>query len=194
MEQLNYGEDWDYAGARLRDSLVRTVNGEPLFVYAVRDDLSVSGCLLNSHNQEITVGLDDLDLSPVPLGYVNKDRSVSYVSRSPCRHYKQGLTNYTMNVRGSPVSLTSRFLANTIMGKYPSLECVMEDILTEESRAQAFSRNFCVRKLEGSKPALLYKSVPVGLISWNSDACRANFSLNDDCQYLNEVLEEETSV
>jgi hypothetical protein len=193
MEQLNYGDDWDYAGTRLRDSLVRLGDGRPFYVHSVREDGTVSGSLAGSPF-DTTASMDDLNLSPVPLGYVNKKRIVSYTSRSPTRHYKQGLTSYTLVAKGSPVSLTSRDLAKTIMGVYPSVESVMEDVLTEEKSAQAFSRHFCVKGRTNGNPLLMYKHKPVGVISWNSDACRANFSLDDDYKYLNEVLEEETSV
>lgn len=196
MEKLHYQGDWDYAGTRLRDTVVR-YEGEPVYVFSVSEENTAKIQVMGKGSQPYQwVPLDCLDLSPVPLGYTNTPSECSYTSRMPTRHYKQGLNGVNLDTgnAGSSVSFTSPCLYKTVMNNYPKIVDCFESIVVGESISRAFSRNFALTLGALSGLSLLFRGKEVGEITWNHEAQQPNYTLNNRYSYLQEMLEEELNV
>ncbi len=194
MEKLHYQGDWDYAGTRLRDTVVR-YGGEPVYVYSVDEDgMAEIQTMSKSNEPHKRVPMEDLDLSPVPLGYSNTTRGCSFTSRMPTRHYKQGLNGVNMQCRPSGVNHTSRSLYKTIMGIYPTVRDCFEALTTDEVDSISFSRNFALFQGLNGVMGLYFRNKKVGRFLWNHSAQQANYTLDNRYQYLQEMLEEELHV
>lgn len=98
----------------------------------------------------------NVDLSPVPLGWVNlTDNSIAYASRFPVRDWHVGLhpSNFSlvyaqpsMNIAGANHVFMFPQLANCIEGKYPSFKDALEIHHKNNGAnyAVAFSRSFAL--------------------------------------------------
>ncbi len=205
---------WDlqHAMSYLTGCIIRTTEGEPIVVlecFAPRDERDdqaarqpkfggITAAHLIMDGATIWVDKDRLDLSPVPLGFINITNAggrprVVYTSRLPARIWKVGLTNHS-------IILTAPYpdawqpaigavwkrscMADTIRGHFPSLQACQKAIRKDTRNDMlAFSRRFALRS--GNK--LYYKTLgePVGVL-------RAGVpDLFEDYQYLKEVLEED---
>lgn len=174
---------------RLADSLV-TYKQEPFYVNVIQGT-SLQGVLTSSQKmQVIRLPDEQLDITPVPLGYVNSNASCFYVRRLPHRRYKQGLNKYNiradslMNLRGL---LSSKYLASCIMGDYPSFEEAV-GLLNEGRERVAFSRRFALQREPIGLQFLEYRSERCGWVSKGEPV------LGEGFEYLKEELAKEINL
>ena len=189
---VSYENDWEYASAKLGGSIVR-YEGYPVWVVDVNDEYV---CLdkIPSNGGTFKVQLCDLDLTPLPLGFVNGDNTCSYIQRVPKRNdWKQGVRAANlMGLSSSSVNLNinSVDFVNTVLNKFPSIENCMEYIECGECDSRAFNRRFSLGTLVKEGFSLFYKNYRIGYL----DPMRAkSYTLDKECFYLKELLEESLS-
>lgn len=160
-----YYDDIEYASRRLTSTLVRKANGAPFYVIAVtkiKSDTICSGSNTLTNSIE-DVNLREIDLTPVPLGFVNYEGQMGYACRRPMRKdWKQGLSQTSLNVYGIDkrrLNLVS--LSDTVLGKYPTLKDSIEHVKLTRGAAMAFSRDFGLTN-SGKEIELIYRKYPVG--------------------------------
>jgi hypothetical protein len=120
-----YADDPDYASKRLNNTLVRLLNGDLFHVYRVAASdigaIGVSGTNYISGNK-MWVPLDDLDLEPIPLGFVNVDNNMVFTCRKPMRKdWRQGLSQNSLLTYGhiSGHDLNFKLLVQPVTNQYP---------------------------------------------------------------------------
>lgn len=134
--------------------------------------------------------VENLDLTPVPLGYINHSDTCCFSSRMPMRRdWKQGLrpNNFVMyslypELNMEVHEITRLYdIEDTCLNRYPSFrKCV--DYVEETHRASAFSRCFAVNE-DGN---LTYKGAKiVGKIE-----DERSITLEKKSTHLKEFLEE----
>jgi len=162
-----YHDDVEYAAKRLDSSLVRKSNGNPFYVNHTRKVGKGIFCegtdlLLN---QGADVALEDIDLTPVPLGFFNVAGKMAFACRKPMRKdWKQGLSSNSLILYGADKrDFSFNALVQSIMGLYPSYEEVLSYVRKTRNRSMAFSRDFGVSDKTGSLQ-LVYRKYPVGEI------------------------------
>lgn len=189
MSKIDYGKDFEYASTRLSGTIIRH-DGWPVYVHKVFYDTGCAKIYNILKDDYEVVPLSECDLSPVPLGFVNTDLQHFYARRSPCRFYKQGLTQNVLVVKNY-MSFNSPVIAKTIKGLYPSiLECA-EYIANEECVSKAFSRKFGLLKHKKKGAFKLeYIDRKVGEVAINQGANSFNLHLDEQYEYLKETLEE----
>ena len=184
---IEYGNDYGYAAQRLRNTVVKLKTGKPIQVQnigafgdLVYKDLQLG---LDSHGK-----VEDIDLSRIPLGYVNRKMDASYVMRKPLRRYKQGLNKENVICRrnGSrvinKVDISRREYTHMLIGQYPSLEQCLDFIMNKERNSMAFGRKWSLVLSKSKNPYLFYRANKVGHYDVNSG--EVNFMKGKE--YLNE--------
>ena len=130
-----YGKDYTYAQSRIQETIVRIAKtGEP--VYVLRVELTGLCTVVpiekdwGNPDNNILVPIDDLDLHPVPLGYINCRGQAVYTMRIPMRRdWKQGLRQQNCWSSGPMLyQLPMSSLKNCIMNKYPTFERACKDV------------------------------------------------------------------
>lgn len=171
---------------RLKGSLVRKGNEPVLVEDAIGNNkVAVYNCFTGNKEK---VGIEDLDLTPVPLGFVLTKNGLSYVSRKPTRKYKQGLTQENMRsvdvLEGveNRVRLHDESMINAIMGVYPSVEEAFQRCRNGE-KVVPFSRHWAVANHK-DELCVFHKTEVVGYVGDNSVV------LSPDKYYLKESLME----
>lgn len=191
LSSLNYGKDFQYASTRLRSSVV-LYGKEPVLL----GDIDGKGYVFVEYlvtGMVDRVPLDNLNLTPVELGYVNdignRDKAV-YCFRDPARLYKQGLTkeNFRRNDKMRS-SFKCATVGRTIKNIFPKISSCIEYLLNDELDKIAFSRDFALEKYK-EDILLIYRDTIVGVVLWNSIANNINYKLNIGYEFLQEVLEE----
>ena len=187
--------DEQHANSYLSGTIIR-VGGIPIYV----DQLSEGGRVekkwrMNYHiigDDEVNILFlpnEKIDMNPVPLGMMNFEESVFYVSRIPTRGWKVGLAPSNVsfyplgpagNGGGAP-PLISKELRKCILGQYPDFTGALKKIRAGKN-AIAFSRRFAI-----NGGSLLFKNgdKAVGV------AERQGPILFDNFQYLEETLQED---
>lgn len=140
---ISYNEDFNYAAQKLPGSII-SYKGSPVMVNHVCPVEGRVEAVIVGTARNIEAPLAEFDLEPIKLGYVNKTRDCVYTMRIPARHWRQGIRNNTLHVRGGRLNLNSRYLINCVRGIYPSMEDCIEAIETGECTERAFSRRFKV--------------------------------------------------
>ena len=182
-----YGQDYAYADNRLSGTIVRdAITGRPVKVFGVNQDGYAHVVYLDEmgtmNEEERVIKLEDLDVRPVPLGYVNFNGSLSYLYRIPVRRdWKQGLrANNCASVGLGLANIPGSNLSKTIMGVFPSFAEVKRTIKNNIGHAYAWHRHWAT---DGKR--LYYKRLDcVGTIF------RGKPKLTGKCAYLKEALEE----
>lgn len=141
-----YDGDIEYASSRLDQSVVRHLD-VPVMVGPIDRDGSVSLTRL-SDGHNYVAKLEELNLIPVDLGYVNYDNAAHYVMRKPIRRdWRQGLRHNNMVVRNGVPAGTIPWsnIAKTINNEYPTFE---DARLMMKGKRQlqsiAWCRDFCI--------------------------------------------------
>lgn len=154
------------------------------------------GHISSASIREINLDDEDVDLTPIPLGFLaNKlERNVvsPYLQRVPARSWKIGLTPehlLVVNPAGKKYSgnisqiLSSNEFKNTVIGEYPRYREIIAYFKEQPKNKSviAFSRTFAL-----SEKNILYKcfDVPVGTVKNNIPCLEKEFS------YLQEALNE----
>lgn len=182
---ISYGNDVDYAQAKLTDSVVK-VDNYPVHVLGVETSDSVRVKKLLDKNY-FYVKLNDLDLEPLRLGYANYGNEACYVTRLPQRSWKQGIRNSNMWSPKIRVPIESPSFVNLVLNNYPSLTLCLEYLDCVEVKTIAFSKHFALGLKEKRGFKVFYKNFAVGYLdpqkSWLP-------KLDDSKQYLKELTEE----
>lgn len=182
-----YEDDLDYAVRRLNNTLVRLNTGEPFYIS--RTNYNDAGVMVHRGQNMITdevteVPHSDINLEPVPLGFVNTDRDMVFVARKPMRRdWRQGLSHNSIVTYGKyrPDEINFRWLVQPITGQYPTFSRALTSIARKNSIA--FSRDFGITK-EGRELTLQYRHYPVGKVVDGVPV------LNDNKQFLQQHLAE----
>ncbi len=181
-------DEISYAQTRLQGTIVR-LGKRPVSVI----EISSTGLTAISYledNKTDSCKLNDLNIDPVPLGYVNTNKNSFYAVRMPMRNdWKQGLRE--INLRSSEGmkilnAVNWKMVARTIEGEFTPFKGCLNMTTKGEAEKQAFSRNFClVRNTEDSEtPFLYFKGVKnVGLVLNKKPV------LEDKFDWLNEMLQ-----
>lgn len=186
-----YGKDFGYANSRVAGTLVRLKkNNEPVLVQIVGN----SGiCIvtpaedIETREKDLRVHLDDLNLEPVPLGYVNNSGYAIYLQRIPVRRGpgNQGLTQANCGSSGERLwRFPAKSLRQCILGEYPTFAKAVEEAKVPRRNGSrkliAFNRHWAI-----SQDELYYKNtLLVGNI------VKGKPILNPKFNYLKEYLAE----
>lgn len=143
-------------------------------------------------DKEIDDTLDNYDLVPVPLGFVNLDNEWNrkatgsvYMSRTPIRQdWRQGFrmhqARFEYNDRGILPDLKS--IAATIEGNYPSLDEAAER--AKKVERTAWTRHFAL----DSEGGILYRGF--GLVGAFLNIKNREFKLNEKCHWVEDRLKQ----
>ena len=112
---IEYTQDAEYAGQKLSGSIVR-LNGRPIYIERVYSDGSVYATNFMGH--EVNCQLNELDLEPVPLGYINLKRDAIYGQRMPSRYYIQGLRNNNFTSLGGAYGYAPSSFSSSVFHDY----------------------------------------------------------------------------
>ncbi len=179
-----YGKDYAYADTRLRGTTVRKIDGGIPVLCEGINGRGECGLFNFETNAREVLHLDALDLTPVPLGFVNYRARAVYLARVPLRAgpRNQGLraeNSTTFHGQGYP---PMGAVSKTIINSFPSFANAFTASSKNKDSSCAWHRHWAV----GAGSILLYKAQgPVGTI--NKDK---HFVLKNDFQYLNEYLTE----
>lgn len=178
-----------YAADRLSDTVIR-YKGKTVYLshkgmwnYVALDLATRGSC-------DIDIRDKDVDISPLPLGYVNYQVNAYYVQRKPERRWKQGLSPTSVvfhrkGILGGADLVISKEFSDCVNNIYPSVGDTVNKLVVGEAASIAFSRDFCLVCNERGRDLILeYKGVTVG--TCNGEA----FRLNIKYSYLKEALEE----
>lgn len=167
---IMYGRDFAYAATRLARTIVRIAKtNEPVVVMGVSStngDCTISD-LESARTGEFNfqhIPLDDLDVTPVKLGYVNVSGDAIYLQRAPVRHGpgNQGLCQRNCLSSGPGLfEFPTDALRLCIMGRYPSYSKALAASKIKKRNGKektiAFNRHWAIR----AGKELLYKNKEV---------------------------------
>jgi len=175
---------------RLEKSLI-SYKTRPFFVLEIANERSIFLFGKDTRSRKpIVVRLPSVDLNirPVPLGYVNGVYKSWYVRRSPERKYKQGLSASNIRIKGPEMAMTrddfiqSVGLSKCVLNEYPSFENALSYV-RKNGGQRAFSRRFCIVRDEGlASEVLAHRGQSVGTI------VKGRPVLTDNYQYLEQEL------
>lgn len=178
--------DRDYAAQRLHNTIIRE-GKTPVLIIDIPPAGSCSVLKLST-NRERKVDYNLLDMTPVPLGFINYDDTCFFAVRKPMRRdWRQGLrSNNFFSCSPDYRYLTIdkgmyKQLAKTIEGDYPSFTRALNIVHGGFTRFVAFSRGFCI----SNEDELFYKAkFKVGGIKNGVPVLARKFN------YLDRVLKE----
>lgn len=179
-----YEDSPEYAKGRLEGTIVR-VGEEPVTVKGVGvvGKRLVARVVYLKDDEEKVVDIKNLNLEPVPLGFINTNADSFYMVRKPMRRdWKQGLRqgNFTFIGAEGFYEIPGPNLRDTVLNIYPKPEEAINLVKNKRVKKVAFSRDFAVA--QGGY--LLYKGKrQVGTFD-------KIFTLNPKYNYLNEYLQE----
>jgi len=162
-----YNDNLEYAAKRLDMTLIRKANGNPFYVHSTSKSGGRVFCLgVDQVTMEASeIALDDLDLTPVPLGFFNIGGKMVFACRKPMRKdWRQGLSTNSLVLYGADkrdFNLSS--LTHTILNKFPSYQEALTYNKKTRNRSMAFSRDFGVSDKTGEL-LLIYRKYTVGRI------------------------------
>lgn len=185
-------------GMRLANCVVM-YDGKPVMLGDVMHNAEEQSVIINarylSNGRNFIISLPDekLDLTPVPVGYVNYGKDAVYVSRVPVRRYKQGLCHHNMrtryanpmvpNVRTASI-LSSRGMSECITDDYYTLNDCIKLLEEGERSSVAFHRRWALYEDEAiGVRHLMYRGRQVGIYGEHGPELGRKF------RYLAEELE-----
>ena len=158
-----------------------------------RDGYKVYFRYLKSNREDYTMLIEEnVDISPVPLGYVNLDTETVYTQRIPERRWKQGLCAEGFHAIGRASLITEVFnngtcLADTILGNYPPFKNSLQLMQHPQTISTAFCRIFAIQKKEENEYLLMHIGREVGKIE--NERPTLNNSFTHLTEALGEVIE-----
>ena len=138
-------DDVQYAKTRLMETIVR-YKERAVLVHNVWDGgeslrLSSSDCVTGEFVEDNDI--DEFDLTPVPLGFVNRYKRTLYVSRKPMREdWRQGFRAHNAQILygwEDGIEFDYKSIGQTINGEFP---LIGETLLLYGERV-AWHRDFC---------------------------------------------------
>jgi len=143
-------KDIEYGYSRLRNTFVLH-KGELVRILDLNNPLEYT--IENSKRNLSFAHKNELDLTPVTLGYVNHSDTCCFSSRVPMRRdWRQGLrpnsVNFFTRDKNQNVLYFNREtdvfkLEDTVLNKYPTFQVCVEKV-QDYFRSQAFSREFSI--------------------------------------------------
>lgn len=188
MELNNVGD----ARRILEKSIIRYYE-EPLFVNRIHDNWQMACFKLHDHKQVMIDARDEnLNLEPIPNGFVNGYGTSIYLSRGTPRIMQQGLSRENMRVellnnededirlRDEILRMGSIHVAEMVKGIYPSLETASQ-IVQNGSRVCAWSREKAIDNVG----VIYYRTKAVGTYKGEG-----KIALYKDCKHYSWNFEE----
>lgn len=186
----------DYARERLSNTVVR-IKKQVVYL-SHHDGWSYRATDISTRkNQIVDIRKIEIDIKPIPLGYINFQGSAYYASRRPVRRWKQGLSedaisfNYVdadgkvldPHMRGV---ISSKNLADCVNNIYPTLKEAYLKVYSGKCAGVAFSRVFAISHSSNKNNpcVLLYKGAVVGVVNYKG------INLDSRYYFLKELLEE----
>jgi hypothetical protein len=180
-------------------STVSVYKNKPYYVISVnRDKKALCRNLLTQREEWLPIDEVSFSAPTQRLGFINVKGSVLYLSRTPIRRYKVGLSKENLQIRyldcvqypaGTAQTqayvkdMTCIELADCIMGKYPSLtEAYVR--CESGSKAVAFDRQFAVN-YHGE---IIYKTRVVGRLKNAKPRTVADIEFDKDYDHLYSLL------
>lgn len=156
--------------------------GKPILINRAGDKVGECDVMRLCDRRSYTVNKAQLDLTPIPLGYLQREDEALFVTRVPTRKWKIGLS--TVNVDCRELSFDRLILSTgftrMVQGDYPSLqECIARGYGT-----YAFGINWAVRNIHEELGVILYRGKKVGKCE------RGRVILDRRYVFLTEDLEE----
>ena len=180
-----------YAQSRLVGTVVR-VKGKAAYI----DQITAKRI---SYTDWVTGGaeeakIEDMDITPVPLGYCNTMKVTPYLVRYPVRQdWKQGLRHKTLKtICNHDIKVTSEMIPwadvfKTINGEFPKFEEVLKIIHDNRGvvRSMAYSRDFAIY----SDKTVWYKEqFAIGTVE-DIDATDGIVSIKEEFEWVREAFE-----
>lgn len=147
-----YGRDTEYARKRLENTVVYSSKKKDLvFIHGVHEDPSpkvfFSGVLVSEPTKAAEFTTEDIDLEPIPLGYVylSRKQRACFLSRIPMRTaYRQGLATSCLHLSGSSSKsdLDLKDLMMAAFDSYPTLASAKKAVT--KCASMPFSRHFAL--------------------------------------------------
>lgn len=150
-------------------------DGVPVYISEVTPDgkLYVRN-MVSKENHLYEINDELFSFEPVKLGYINIKGHAAYLSRTPSRQYKQGLSVNTLKIQctdaeysGQIQEMIRKFtfeMSNTIRNIFPSIDEATKLLAQDERKSVACSRVFKINA-DGN---LFYKEQNVGLLDFNT--------------------------
>jgi len=182
-----YYDDLDYASKRLNGTLVRLKDGTPFQVNRMEyNGDSVMGAIGYAlpAKKSVWQPLSNIDLTPVPLGFVNTELGMVFTCRKPMRKdWRQGLSLNSLVTYGAipACDMSYTTLMQPILNTYPSFKTAVGTVVKRGS--VAFSRDFGLVYHDG-RIGLVYRKYVVGTVK---DGVA---TLSDDKLFLQQHLDE----
>lgn len=157
MEILNYND-----AVRIFDKCIIRYGEEPVFVNKVKENMELDCFKIHNHRPiRFKVNDANINITPIPTGYVNGYGTTIYLSRGTPRVYHQGLSrdnlrielfaggDNDMRLRAEVTQLTSIHVAEMVHDIYPTLAQAVEALEAGAksvawSRTKAIDRDFKV--------------------------------------------------
>lgn len=162
-----YGEDYGYASTRILGTIVRLKDGNPVYIQHMNERGQCWAIPIEKEwmiENAVQVHLDDLDLRPVRLGYVNTGGNASYFQRIPMRRdWKQGLRQENCTSNSYRLfSIPMVDLKNCIINRYPTFAKACEGVSVPRTKGKiiAWHRHWAV----ATRGEIYYKGEPVGYL------------------------------
>lgn len=190
--------DSDHAHRYLSGSVIR-IGGEGAYinnVFTNRGKIKLSFYLIKDITKESTCSIEDedVDLNPVPLGFVNYSAFNSLhlavkAVRIPARDWKIGLTTRNLNIDVGAIPkrtiLISTGMHKTIVNEYPSVAEAIDRVQKGGKQVSvAFSRKFSIN--QHSELIYIQLDTPVGEIYKQKE-----IMLYPNFEYLTQLLEKD---
>lgn len=162
---------------RLSNTLV-VYKGEPVFVVVCDNMRVVCKNLRTGEDSVIDANDEDLDVTSIPLGYINVMSSQGnrfnprYLMRAPVRSQRQGINAGALMLFVLPAGETRRGMPNDkqhhmafnemFYNSYPTIDTCLQQ------HAGAFDRHWAVAKVAKRTWVLYYRTTAVGSININN--------------------------
>lgn len=185
----------EYAGTRLIGTMI-LYKGVPVQVGNCED--KANGIRITATNVETGAMVQDylqnFDMTPPPLGYVNYGKGSIYLSRMPMRKdWKQGFRQNNLTSTNGMVELNMKSLSDTIQGKFPSIKEIISKIVKGGfdkkgiNGSIAFDRNFAIHY----NGVVWYKGLfSIGTVSFETGAIKIDPAFDWVRESLAEVVGE----
>lgn len=192
MSRVDYKKDYSYADTRLRGTTLLTKEREPIYIHSVGYKGEVICTKLLKGPNETVVKLEEIDCNTPRLGYINNNKSSTYCTRMPTRHYKQGLNKNNVFFRGQFVNPTSKPFALMLTNHYPT---AYEANKLGENMGCCFGFTYDfaagVSKDSKERNVLFFRGNRVGNVNINNDNGFVKAILNDRYKFLEEMMKEQ---